>query len=91
MNNASSRGLNAIHASVNHLNIRAVSKIIATKIIQETELQHDFNPQFCAMLGVASHLNTHYALAYFIDGRFVTNFGVELDHRLIPFSEISTT
>ena len=91
MNNASSRALNSINPNLNHLNIRVVSKIIATKLIKQTELQFQFNPQFCEMLGVASHLNTHYALAYFIDDRFVKNFGVDLDHQLIPFSEIYQT
>ncbi len=53
----------SIHPVIRNLNVRQISKIIATKIIEATALQLQFNPIFCNKLDVAQHLNTFEAVA----------------------------
>jgi len=65
MNYSSSRILTSMHPSIRHLNIRNVAKIVASKIICNTQLQLQYNPDFCRQLGVSTYLNTHIGLAYF--------------------------
>lgn len=60
-----------IHPAIKNLNVRQISKIIATKIIETTALQLQFNSTFCSQLDVADHLNTYQALTYFIDNQFL--------------------
>ncbi|MEJ5034634.1 hypothetical protein WH243_16445 [Acinetobacter sp. MYb177] len=64
-----------IHPAIKNLNVREISKIIATKIIETTELQIQFNNYFCHQLGVADHLNTYQAVTYFIDNQFFERYG----------------
>lgn len=63
MNYSSSRILTSMHPSIRHLNIRNVAKIVASKIICNTQLQLQYNPDFCRQLGVSTYLNTHIGLA----------------------------
>ena len=56
-----------IHPSVRNLNVRKISKIIASKIIEKTELNLQYNSSFCRQLNVATDLNTYEALAYYVD------------------------
>jgi len=58
MNYSSSRILTSMHPSIRHLNIRNVAKIVASKIICNTQLQLQYNPDFCRQLGVSTYLNT---------------------------------
>ena len=87
MDYSSSRVLTSMHPSIRHLNIRNVAKIIATKIIQNTALQLQYNPDFCRQLGVSTYLNTHIAVAYFIDDRYFEHFGLQ-PKELINFSDV---
>lgn len=64
-----------IHPAIRNLNIRQISKIIATKIIEITALQLQFNPTFCSQLDVAQHLNTYEAVAYFTDNQYFEAYG----------------
>ncbi len=76
MNYSSSRILTSMHPSIRHLNIRNVAKIVASKIICNTQLQLQYNPDFCRQLGVSTYLNTHIGLAYFIDDRYFDHYGL---------------
>ena len=49
--------------------------MIATKIIENTALQIQFNRSFCQELGVAEHLNTYQAVAYFTDNQYFEKYG----------------
>lgn len=64
-----------IHPAIKNLNLRQISKMIATKIIETTALQLHFNSSFCNQLSVADHLNTYEAVTYFIDNQFFEKFG----------------
>lgn len=64
-----------IHPTIKNLNVRQISKIIATKIIETTELQFQFNPIFCNQLQVAKDLNTYEAVTYFVDDKFFERYG----------------
>ena len=55
MNYSSSRILTSMHPSIRHLNIRNVAKIVASKIICNTQLQLQYNPDFCRQLGVSAY------------------------------------
>jgi hypothetical protein len=87
MDYSSSRASTSIHPSIRHLNIRNVTKIVASKIISNTALQLQYNPDFCRQLGVSTHLNTHVGLAYFIDNRYMQRYGLQSSN-LINFSDI---
>lgn len=65
----------SIHPAIRNLNIRQISKMIATKIIENTALQIQFNRSFCQELGVAEHLNTYQAVAYFTDNQYFEKYG----------------
>ena len=65
----------SIHPAIRNLNVRQISKIIATKIIENTALQIQFNRSFCQELGVAEHLNTYQAVAYFTDNQYFEKYG----------------
>ena len=52
MDYSSSRVLTSMHPSIRHLNIRNVAKIVTSKIILNTALQLQYNPDFCRQLGV---------------------------------------
>ncbi|WP_051586587.1 hypothetical protein [Acinetobacter sp. Ver3] len=79
--------LTSMHPSIRQLNIRNVSKIVASKIIMDTALQLQYNPYFCRRLGVSTSLNTHIGLAYFIDDRYFDHYGLQREN-LINFSEV---
>lgn len=64
-----------IHPAIKNLNVRQISKMIATKIIETTALQLHFNSSFCNQLSVADHLNTYEAVTYFIDNQVFEKFG----------------
>ena len=64
-----------IHPAIKNLNVRQISKIIATKIIEATALQLHFNSSFCNQLSVSNHLNTYEAVTYFVDNQFFEKFG----------------
>jgi len=64
-----------IHPSVRNLNVRKISKIIASKIIEKTELNLQYNSSFCRQLNVATDLNTYEAVAYYIDNQYFEKFG----------------
>ena len=87
MNYSSSRILTSMHPSIRHLNIRNVAKIVASKIICNTQLQLQYNPDFCRQLGVSTYLNTHIGLAYFIDDRYFDHYGLQPEN-LINFSDV---
>ena len=87
MDYSSSRILTSMHPSIRHLNIRNVAKIVASKIICNTQLQLQYNPDFCRQLGVSTYLNTHIGLAYFIDDRYFDHYGLQPES-LINFSDI---
>ena len=55
MNN-SPNFLNSIKPEIRNLNVRTISKMIASKIITTTELQLQREPNFCKILNVAQHL-----------------------------------
>ncbi|MFV5591117.1 hypothetical protein [Acinetobacter variabilis] len=65
----------SIHPAIRNLNVRQISKMIATKIIENTALQIQFNRSFCQELGVAEHLNTYQAVAYFTDNQYFEKYG----------------
>ena len=77
MDYSSSRIVTSMHSSIRHLNIRNVAKIVASKIICNTQLQLQYNPDFCRQLGVSTYLNTHIGLAYFIDDRYFDHYGLQ--------------
>ena len=85
MDYSSSRVLTSMHPSLRHLNIRNIAKIVASKIICNTQLQLQYNSDFCRQLGVSSDLNTHIAVAYFIDDRYFEYYGFQ-SKELINFS-----
>ena len=87
MDYSSSRVLTSMHPSIRHLNIRNVAKIVTSKIILNTALQLQYNPDFCRQLGVSTYHNTHLGLAYFIDNRYMYRFGLQPDN-LINFSDV---
>ncbi|MCU4615679.1 hypothetical protein [Acinetobacter lwoffii] len=87
MDYSSSRSLTSMHPSIRHVNIRNVAKIVASKIIINTALQLQYNPDFCRQLGVSTYLNTHIAVAYFIDDRYFEHFGLQ-PKELINFSDV---
>lgn len=87
MDYSSSRSLTSMHPSIRHVNIRNVAKIVASKIIINTALQLQYNPDFCRQLGVSSDLNTHIAVAYFIDDRYFEYYGFQ-SKELINFSDV---
>lgn len=64
-----------IHPAIRSLNVRRISKMVATKIIETTALQLQFNPTFCSQLDVAQHLNTYEAIAYFTDNQYIEKYG----------------
>ncbi len=64
-----------IHPTIRNLNVRHISKMIASKIIETTALQLQFNPTFCSQLDVAQHLNTYEAVAYFTDNQYFEAYG----------------
>ncbi|MHA3981606.1 MULTISPECIES: hypothetical protein [Acinetobacter] len=75
MSNSPSHLPTFIHPAIQNLNIRPISKMIATKIIENTALQIQFNRSFCQELGVAEHLNTYQAVAYFTDNQYFEKYG----------------
>lgn len=76
-----------IHPAIRSLNVRRISKMVATKIIETTALQLQFNPTFCSQLDVAQHLNTYEAVAYFTDNRSFEKYGFN-QSELIKFHEV---
>ncbi len=64
-----------IHPAIKNLNVRHISKMIATRIIEATELQLHFNSSFCNQLNVAQHLNSYEAVAYFTDNQYFEAYG----------------
>lgn len=87
MDYSSSRLLTSMHPSIRQLNIRNVSKIVTSKIIRNTALQMQYNPDFCRRLGVSTYLNKHIGLAYFIDDRYFDHYGLQPE-KLINFSDV---
>ena len=87
MSNSPSHLPISIHPAIRNLNVRQISKIIATRIIEATELQIQFNSYFCHQLGVADHLNTYQAVTYFIDNQFFERYGFNRSG-LINFHEV---
>ncbi|ENW19547.1 hypothetical protein [Acinetobacter haemolyticus] len=77
-----------IHPAIKNLNVRQISKMIATKIIETTALQLHFNSSFCNQLSVADHLNTYEAVTYFIDNQFFEKYGFNSSESLINFHEV---
>ncbi|TCB57923.1 hypothetical protein [Acinetobacter terrae] len=77
----------SIHPAIKHLNIRQISKLIATKIIETTALQMQFNNTFCQQLGVSEHLNTYQAVAYFTDNQYFEKYGFN-KQGLINFQDL---
>lgn len=76
-----------IHPAIKNLNIRQISKIIATKIIEATTLQLHFNSSFCNQLSVAPHLNTYEAVAYFTDNQYFEAYGFS-PSKLATFQQV---
>lgn len=76
-----------IHPTIRNLNVRQISKMIATKIIETAALQLQFNPKFCSQLNVAQHLNTYEAVAYFTDNQYFEIFGFNR-HEIFSFHEV---
>lgn len=76
-----------IHPAICNLNVRQISKMIATKIIENTALQQCWNTSFCVQLSVADHLNTYQALTYFIDNQFFEIYGFN-KFKIVSFNEI---
>lgn len=87
MSNSPSHIPIAIHPNIKNLNVRQISKIIATKIIETTALQIQFNSYFCQKLGVAEHLNTYQAVAYFTDNQYFEKYGFN-PSQLIIFHDV---
>lgn len=63
-----------IHPAIRSLNVRRISKMVATKIIEKTELNLQYNSSFCRQLNVATDLNTYEALAYYVDNRYFEKY-----------------
>lgn len=63
-----------IHPAIRSLNVRRISKMVATKIIEKTELNLQYNSSFCRQLNVATNLNTYEALAYYVDNRYFEKY-----------------
>lgn len=78
----------SIHPVIRNLNVRQISKIIATKIIEATALQLQFNPIFCNKLDVAQHLNTFEAVAYFTDNQYFEKYDFN-KQGIINYQELS--
>lgn len=76
-----------IHPAIRSLNVRGISKMVATKIIEATALQLCLDPSFCNQLSVAQHLNTYEAVAYFTDNQYFEKYGFNR-FTLISFYEI---
>lgn len=76
MNNSPSV-LNSIKPEIRNLNVRTISKMIASKIITTTELQLQREPNFCKILNVAQHLTTYEAVTYFVDNQFFEEYGFQ--------------
>lgn len=76
MNN-SPNFLNSIKPEIRNLNVRTISKMIASKIITTTELQLKREPNFCKILNVAQHLTTYEAVTYFVDNQFFEEYGFQ--------------
>lgn len=87
MSNSPSRPPVSIHPAIRNLNVRQISKMIAMRIIEATELQIQFNSYFCHQLGVADHLNTYQAVTYFIDNQFFEKYSFNRSE-LINFHEV---
>ena len=87
MSSSPSQAPVSIHPAIRNLNVRQISKMIATRIIEATELQIQFNSYFCHQLGVADHLNTYQAVTYFIDNQFFERYGF-IRSELINFHEV---
>ena len=87
MSNSPSHLPVSIHPAIRNLNVRQISKMIATRIIEATELQIQFNSYFCHQLGVTDHLNTYQAVTYFIDNQFFERYGFNRSG-LINFHEV---
>ncbi|WOE40280.1 hypothetical protein [Acinetobacter chinensis] len=77
----------AIHPAIRNLNVRQIAKIIATKIIETTALQLQFNSAFCKQLDVSQYLNSYEAVAYFIDQQFFEIYGLNR-HEIFSFHEV---
>lgn len=77
----------AIHPAIQNLNVRQIAKIIATKIIETTALQLQFNPSFCNQLDVAQHLNSYEAVAYFMDNQYFKTYGFS-PSKLASFQQV---
>ncbi len=75
-----------INPRIKNLNVRQISKMIASKIIETTALQLHLNPSFCNQLSVSNHLNTYEAVTYFVDNQFFERYGFDIS-RLITFQE----
>lgn len=65
----------SIHPTIRNMNVRQISKMIATKVIETTALQLQFNNTFGQQLGVSEHLNTYQAVAYFTDNQYFEKYG----------------
>lgn len=76
MSSSPSQAPVSIHPAIRNLNVRQISKMIATKIIETTALQLQFNPTFCSQLDVAQHLNTYEAVVYFVDHHIFDMYGL---------------
>ena len=87
MSNSPSQMPVFIHPAIKSLNVRQISKIIASKIIKNTSLQFDFNSAFCKQLSVSMHLNTYEAVAYFTDNQYFEIFGFNR-HEIFSFHEV---
>ena len=77
MNNSPHVVLKSIRSEIRNLNVRIISKIVASKIIETTALQLLFEPGFCKQLNVARHLTTYEAVAYFVDNQFFEEYGFQ--------------
>ena len=87
MSNSPSHLPITIQPAIRNLNVRQISKIIATKIIEKTELNLQYNSSFCRQLNVATDLNTYEALAYYVDNRYFEKYDFN-KYGLINFHEI---
>ena len=74
MSNSPSHIPITIHPAIRSLNVRRISKMVATKIIEKTELNLQYNSSFCRQLNVATDLNTYEALAYYVDNRYFEKY-----------------
>ena len=77
----------SVHPAIRNLNVRQISKIIATKIIETTALQLQLNPTFCQQLNVAQHLNSYEAVTYFIDHHIFDMYGLN-QNLLVNYHDI---